>query len=244
MQEKLKQSREYWEELETSRDALEASGWVVRGEGLSPEVQDRVVKDIIEKLRLTGSDKLLDAGCGSMIYFNRLKGMVTSAVGMDFSFQTLNSFRDANLVTCGELGRIPFKDNKFTKVLCNGVLVCLPDQSYVKKTILELIRICMPGGLILLSDILNGMLEKEQKKSRYNRANLFYYLRHPYLFFKRFFLSSQKQNLLSVHPLFIKKIVEENGHKCILLLNAIEGKAGSEWRYDVLIEKKDVSSEI
>lgn len=223
---------------DTEIGALEASGWIVRGKGLPLVVLEAVKEDIAEKLELAKGDRLLDAGCGGMVYLNRLKELVSWSVGLDISFETLKRFKGENKAVCGELGSLPFRDDAFNKVLCNGVLVCLPDLGYVEKAIGELLRVCSPGGVILVSNILNAMLEREHRWNRYSIANLVYYLRNAHLFFKRSLLCSRKHDLLAVHPQFIKRLVDEKGHRCTLLLHVIDGEPGCRFRYDALIEKK------
>lgn len=237
MQGRLERIREYWSN-KAEADAVEASGRVVRGEWFSDKVIDAICRDIVGKLELSREDRLLDAGCGSMLLFNRIKGKVRTAVGADFSLPLLKRFKEENAVICGELAALPFADGSFDKVLSNGVVICLPDMEYVKKATLELIRVCRPGGRVLISDVLNGLLERERQLDKYI-VNASYYAKSPFALFKRLFLKKVGDGVhLMIPPAFFKELIENSRHRCTLLVQAIEGKPDCKWRYDVLIEKR------
>lgn len=237
MQGRLERIREYWS-YKAETDALEASGRVVRGERFSDEVIEAICRDILGKLELSNEDRLLDAGCGSMLIFDGIKDEAGSAIGIDFSFSLLERFKGSNKVVCGELSALPFADSSFDKVLSNGVVICLPDMDYVKKATLELVRVCRPGGMILISDILNGFLERERRIDKYI-VNASYYAKRPVTLVKRLFLAKMGDgDHIMIPPVFFKELAEGLGHRCNLLIQAIEGKPDCKWRYDVLIEKR------
>lgn len=237
MQGRLERIRGYWSN-KAEADAVEASGRIVRGERFPGEVIEAVCRDIVGKLELSREDRLLDAGCGSMLLFKRIKDEAGAAVGIDFSLPLLKRFKDENTVICGEIAALPFADGSFDKVLSNGVVICLPDMEYVKKATLELIRVCRPGGRVLISDILNGFLERERRIDKYI-VNASYYVKRPLALFKRLFLTKVGDgDHIMIPPVFFKELVEGLGHGCSLLVQAIEGKPDCKWRYDVLIEKR------
>lgn len=120
----------------------------------------RIESDIAGKLRLDSMDTLLDLGCGAGLISINLSRKVGKATGLDFgrdvllrtkrNFQAGNSYMD---FVQGDIIALPFKEETFSKVLCYSVVMCLEDYEDFKETLLEMVRVCQPGGLVLVGDI-------------------------------------------------------------------------------------------
>lgn len=110
--------------------------------------------DVVEKLSLEESDNLLDAGCGSGVFLAEILNIKkVKASGVDFSRIHIEQARkivpEAYLCVA-PVQNMPFKSCGFDKVLCYGVFQCLDGW---EDTLLELLRVCRPGGKILVGDI-------------------------------------------------------------------------------------------
>ncbi len=127
---------------------------------VSKKVIQRIESDITDKLRLNSTDTLLDLGCGTGLISINLSKKVGGVTGLDFgrdvllrateNFQRGNSYMD---FVQGDLIALPFRDRTFSKVSCYSVVMCLQDYEDFKGTLLEMVRVCQPGGLVLVGDI-------------------------------------------------------------------------------------------
>lgn len=229
--------KRYWD-YKAKGDPFEASDRIYRDGRLDADVLSAICLDIETKLGLSSEDVFLDAGCGSMLLYNRIKGKVAYAAGIDFSLPILMNFGDRNRIVCGELLSLPFAANSFDKILSSSVFQYFPDLDYAEKSFYELVRVCKPGGRILIGDLLNGFLEKERRIDRY-LTNFEHYLKNPFETFRRLSKPSLGSgDYLMIPPVFFQELSAKGGHECILLIQAIKGKPDCKWRYDVLIEKR------
>jgi len=101
---------------------------------------------------VTPGEKILDLGCGWGRVLKPVRTITQNAVGLDISFQMLNSAKmhlsHHNLPTPlvrGDGTLLPFKDNSFDKVYSLLVLQHLSKENG-KKVILEIQRVLKPGG--------------------------------------------------------------------------------------------------
>ena len=88
--------------------------------------------------------RLLDAGCG----VGRRIADLPNAVGIDASPEMLSSGGALNALT-GDIRAMPFASERFDMVWCRLVLGHLSDPSNAYR---ELVRVCMPGGHIFVTD--------------------------------------------------------------------------------------------
>ncbi len=116
-----------------------------------------IVKEIKEKLDLRNSDFLVDVGCGNGLIDIALAKVCRKAVGVDFSHPELRhavkkSRQSPNIdYVCGEACHIPLPDSCADKVLLYSVTMHFGIEIFAQ-VVGELIRICRPGGLILVGD--------------------------------------------------------------------------------------------
>ena len=100
------------------------------------------VKDIIKKLSLNKSDKLLDVGCGSGKLLSELvRKTGAAATGLDFSERqieiAMRTFPDIKCVI-GAAESLPMADHSFSKVLCYSVFHYVLEW---KKAVREFLRV-------------------------------------------------------------------------------------------------------
>lgn len=127
---------------------------------INEKVIRRIENDITGKLRLNATDTLLDLGCGTGLISINLSRKVNRATGMDFGrdvllrakrhFQAEN--RHAELLQ-GDVTSLPFQGETFSKVLCYSVAMCFQDYADFKNALVEMLRVCQPGGLVMIGDI-------------------------------------------------------------------------------------------
>ncbi len=92
---------------------------------------------------------LLDVGCGPSSWLWKVN---LSPVGLDISYEYSRAFfsKGGPAIT-GSASLMPFHNNAFESVWCIGVLHHLQD-SEARQAILEMLRVCQPGGYIIIQD--------------------------------------------------------------------------------------------
>ena len=119
--------------------------------------------ELLKKVNLFSSAKVLDAGCGIGGSSRLLAGQFNCRVtGIDLAdkFIAAASFLTRctgleNLVSFrqGSILDLPFDENKFDYILCQHVLMNIKDKS---KVIKEFFRVLKPGGKLILHEITKG----------------------------------------------------------------------------------------
>jgi arsenite methyltransferase len=130
----------------------EFNRWAEAGRGDGME-QDHlpITLPVVEKMRLAGSDNVLDVGCGSGWLSRRISKLVPEGrvVGMDISDEMIRVARrtsldhDNILFVAGEVAEIPWEPNFFTHALSVESAYYWPDPG---AGIGELHRVLRPGG--------------------------------------------------------------------------------------------------
>ncbi len=122
---------------------------------------------IINELKLTGSENVLDVGCGrgllTMGIAKRLTG--GKVVGLDhwkstFEYSYTRKMAEANIeaegvgdkteITDGDAVNLPFADNSFDIVTSSLALHHITDSA---KAISEMCRVVKPGGIVAIADL-------------------------------------------------------------------------------------------
>lgn len=134
---------------------------------VTEESFSKITEDITQKLELSGGEySLLDVGCGNGYLLQHLQKYCSSVSGSDFSEEMVNKARcniPSGEFICGEALSVGFPENSFDRVLIYSVFHYFPDSSYAKKVVKEAIRVCQPGGKILLGDLLDQSDEERIK---------------------------------------------------------------------------------
>jgi ubiquinone/menaquinone biosynthesis C-methylase UbiE len=107
-------------------------------------------------------DDVLDVGCDSAMVSRRVAVNCRKLVGVDYTPELLldAAGRGAlpppggNAAFAAADGRqLPFAAGAFSKVYCIGVIHCLPSREDGVAMIRELLRVCAPGGTVLVGAI-------------------------------------------------------------------------------------------
>lgn len=132
----------------------------------------RVRDRLVSALALTGSERVLDAGCGrGLALIACAKKLSTGkAVGIDLwaAKDLSNNNPEATLanaaaegvagrvkVESGDVTRLPFPDASFDAVISMTVLHNIPSREARDQALCELVRVLKPGGRIALFDLLH-----------------------------------------------------------------------------------------
>lgn len=160
----MKTSVETWRRLyETAAsepDWIRAHRW-----GYSEEIVRETVADIRAKLLLESQHLVIEVGCGcGMVLSSLLRGN-QPGVGADFCYSLLAKapafgvdLENIELIAA-EAVQLPVADGIFDRVLCYSVFQCFPTVQYATRSLRELIRACVPGGIILVGDVF-GRVER------------------------------------------------------------------------------------
>jgi ubiquinone/menaquinone biosynthesis C-methylase UbiE len=118
---------------------------------------------VVETLALDpGSDRVLDVGCDSAMVSRRVAPHCRKLVGVDYMAELLlDAGRAGALPSAGSNAafaaadgrRLPFAAGAFTKVYCIGVIHCLPSRQDGLAIIKDLLRVCAPGGRVLVGGV-------------------------------------------------------------------------------------------
>ena len=107
-------------------------------------------------------DNVLDVGCDSAMVSGRVALKCRTLVGVDYIPELLLDAgrrralapASGNAVFAAADGRqLPFAAGAFGKVYCMGVIHCLPTQEDGLAMIRDLVRVCAPGGTVLVGAI-------------------------------------------------------------------------------------------
>jgi ubiquinone/menaquinone biosynthesis C-methylase UbiE len=119
--------------------------------------QEESLESLREALRLTGRERVLDAGCGPGLVASYLAPFAREVVGIDATPAMVRKAREvaaerglANVVfEEGTMERLPFEASSFDGVVTRYTLHHVLDAAAVMA---ELVRVCRPGGRVVVCD--------------------------------------------------------------------------------------------
>jgi len=203
----------------------------------SEETIRQVADSIREQLRLAPTDRLLDVGCGPAIYAKRLAPYAASVSGTDPVASMVEMARaemPEGHFQVTDAAHLPFEDNSFDKILCYSVFQYFSDQNYAAAAVREMIRVCAPGGRILIGDVqdvsLRHLYDHPARKD-YDRPAA------GRLMKKLLDLVTNTGFEGWYEREFFRRIAGEGGHACEFLEQP-RVKANTLWRINVAIDKK------
>jgi ubiquinone/menaquinone biosynthesis C-methylase UbiE len=219
-------------------------------EGKSVDCYPEIGQEYADRLDLQPSDRVLEVGCGSGCLLLELKPRVAEIVGVDFAQDMLRHLDGTGVEThCSEAQDLPFPSASFDKVYCHGVVQYFPDEAYATEAVLEMLRVCRPGGRVLVGDVINGLLEHDYRRAALQahhrgiarlRWLLMRFLLRP-LYHRLKFGTTGPAGPLFLTPFFFKNLLAETPHRWLPLLETVETKPIPflRYRFDVLIHKAE-----
>ena len=145
------------------------SKWeVCEGIEWSQEKIDIMLESIVAGLDLKTQHQFVDLGCGGGWITHALTPVVKNAIGLDFSYAMLQMGKQAfplNSYICGEIGRLPFRNETWDRILSYFVFLNFMDDDFIKKAILDIIRTLKKDGRILI-----GQLPDQRCSGDYDQA--------------------------------------------------------------------------
>jgi ubiquinone/menaquinone biosynthesis C-methylase UbiE len=118
----------------------------------------RKLARLTELLPLGPKSRVLDVGPGDGTLFRLIAERVAECRGVDPSPNAIEKlrrlFHDLSNVefTLGTSQQIPFLDDSFDVVVVNSVLHALPSIRDVEQSLVELVRVCAPGGVVFVGE--------------------------------------------------------------------------------------------
>ena len=130
--------------------------------------RDDTVDNIIYNLNIQIKDKVLEIGCGAGYIAEKLSKNC-DYYGIDYSQNLLTkhyNFSNNHKVLCCQANDLPFKDNYFDKVICNGVFEYFPNINYASQVIQEMKRVSKSAIYIL--NIRHTTRSEKNEKHKYD----------------------------------------------------------------------------
>ena len=125
------------------------------GQWLSDNLAKEIIKEIIQKIELKHTDKVLEIGCGSGVLGSKIAEKCQYFVGFDASRVMLDRFRDenknVNLIQASAT-HIPLKEDVFDKIIMNGVTMYFPNTNFTTSVMNESKRVVKRNFLIFLGE--------------------------------------------------------------------------------------------
>jgi len=131
----------------------------------------RVRDRLIEALALSGTERVLDAGCGlGLALIGCAKKLTTGkAVGIDLWAGQLSGnnpdtaranavaegVADRVEIETGDITRLPFSDAVFDAIISMTVIHNIPSQEARDQALREVVRVLKPGGRVVIFDLLH-----------------------------------------------------------------------------------------
>jgi len=124
-------------------------------DGFTTRWRDPVQQGSFDALALTGTDRLLDVGCGTGAASRKASALARSVVGVDLSSEMLReagelaSAIDNVTFMQADAEALPFADGSFTTVLCTNSFHHYPNPANALR---EMSRVLTPAGRLVVGD--------------------------------------------------------------------------------------------
>lgn len=122
---------------------------------------------VISRLHWSGSERVLDLGCGPGAYVETLAAMVPEVryMGLDFSAGMLEKHPQRGAITQADSQDLPYAAHSFDVVMANHMLYHLPD---IDRALAEIRRVLRPDGVLLAAT--NSVESMPQFRDLFKRA--------------------------------------------------------------------------
>lgn len=136
------------------------------GRAVHSEEFQLLISRLQSLLDLRPQQQLLDIGCGNGFLIEQFQ-VPLHLSGIDYSENMIQAARQRlkGDFQVGSALHLPWPDQSFDRVLCYSMFHYLTDVDEVKKVVAECLRVCRPGGVVLLGDLLDQRMEAEIKQN-------------------------------------------------------------------------------
>jgi SAM-dependent methyltransferase len=155
----MKQPAEFWKKWWDDKAVHAESDYAVNRctSVRLDELERRGCRQFIDAVSPKPTDIVLDAGCGTGRNMSVLSPLVKEVVGFDYAERMVERARERvaleklpNVsVMTGDVTKLQYDDNSFDKVVCASVLQYLDDADCAS-ALRELVRVCKPGGRLII----------------------------------------------------------------------------------------------
>jgi len=124
--------------------------------------------DVREKLQFRGGERVLEVGCASGRFLSLVFDGMQRGVALDHCEAVLRrgveflGTRAMIALAAADAAHLPVSTASFDRVISYSVFQCFPSSAYAASVLRELIRVCKPGGFVLVGDIF-GVMEKPRR---------------------------------------------------------------------------------
>lgn len=211
-------------------------------------VLEKTVLDVRRKLELEREDELLEVGAGTGGFLLAVLHDGQSGLGFDLCESMIRAGErlgiDRTRVSLGvaEGLRLPLASDSFDKVLCYSVIQHYPDLNYAEQAILEMLRVCRTGGIVMIGDVC-GIMERYrrrllQKGMPEPLADAILSMLAPARYLRWRSLRGQCEHWMrSYRRSFFQKIFRQLPCEVEFVEQNIPGRDESLGRFDVLVRK-------
>ncbi len=146
--------------------AAKASDWTAAHRWSEIDCPYEVADEIREKMRLRPDDFVLEVGCGSGAMLSLVLRDGQRGVGLDQCEALVRRAPDFGVdgmrlrLGVADASRLPIRSESVDRVLSYSVFQCFPSEDYTRRVLVEMMRICRPGGVIVIGDV-HGVMEKQ-----------------------------------------------------------------------------------
>ncbi len=149
-------------------EASQAADWPAAHRWSESDCPREVAKEVRRKLLLRPDDLVLEVGCGSGAKLSLILGDEHRGVGLDQCEALIRRAQDFGVdrsrlrLGVADASRIPIRAEAVDRVLSYSVFQCFPSNDYTRRVLNEMMRICRPGGVIVIGDV-HGVMEKQAR---------------------------------------------------------------------------------
>jgi ubiquinone/menaquinone biosynthesis C-methylase UbiE len=126
-------------------------------------------------------DDVLDVGCSSAVVSRHVAPSCRSFQGVDATDGLIADIKPGSVTTgsgtpaifsVADGRKLPFPDQCFTKVYCSGVIHMLPSREDGMRMMDEMIRVCAPGGQVLVAAVPDTAKSARARLLAWRRSSL------------------------------------------------------------------------